>query len=323
MLRGYRCVAGRLERVETLPPDLRGLVWLDLVDPDREEERLVEQALGIDVPTREEMAEIEITSRLYHEDGAAFMTALLPAHTEGERPIAAPVTFVLAGDRLVTIRMHEPRAFRLFPSRVERLEVDCTDGERVLFGLLEAIVDRLADILETAGVDIDALSARVFHQPEGPPMPTEALRETVRALGRDGDLLAKLHASLANLERLLGFLGQVTQQRDTPKETRARLKPLQRDVHSLMEHVAFLDQKIAFLLDATLGLVNIEQNAIIKIVSVAAVVFLPPTVVASIYGMNFDHMPELHWALGYPFALVLMVASAVLPYWLFRRKGWL
>jgi magnesium transporter len=316
-------VAGGLDRVEPLPAGLHGLVWLDLVDPGPEEERIVEQALGIDVPTREEMAEIEITSRLYHEDGAAFMTALLPAHTEGERPVVAPVTFVLAGDRLVTIRMHEPRAFRLFPSRVERLQVDCTDGERVLFGLLEAIVDRLADILEAAGADIDTLSGRVFHVPKGPPITTEALRDTVRALGRDGDLLSKLHASLANLDRVLGFLGQVTLQRETPKEIRARLKPLQRDVHSLMEHVAFLNQKIAFLLDATLGLVNIEQNAIIKMFSVAAVVLLPPTLVATIYGMNFRIMPELDWAFGYPAALGLMILAAVLPYLWFRWRGWL
>jgi magnesium transporter len=141
-------------------------------------------------------------------------------------------------------------------------------------------------------------------------------------LGRAGDLASKVRESLVSLGRLLAFAIQGTQARGR-KTGSARLKTIGRDVASLSDYAAFLNNKVGFLLDATLGMINIEQNAIIKIFSVAAVVFLPPTLIASIYGMNFAHMPELGWPLGYPLALALMVVSAILPYLYFKRRGWL
>jgi magnesium transporter len=142
-------------------------------------------------------------------------------------------------------------------------------------------------------------------------------------IGRKGDLTSHIRDSLVTLERLVGFLGHVAMQRKSGKDLRERLKTLSRDVRSLTDHSSFLSQKITFLLDATLGMINIEQNAIIKIFSVAAVVFLPPTLIASIYGMNFEEMPELDWLFGYPFAIALMILSAILPYLFFKRRGWL
>jgi magnesium transporter len=235
----------------------------------------------------------------------------------------APVTFVLANARLVTVRYHDPRAFQSFPAQAQRADLGCSDGEGVLIALLEAVVDRLADILERIAADVDGLSRTVFQNEGARPQKARDFQEVLRGLGRKGDLNSKVRDSLMTLDRLTGFLANVQVLRRAEKQGRAKLKTLGRDIASLNDHSGFLAQKITFLLDATLGLIGIEQNAIIKIFSVAAVVFLPPTLVASIYGMNFDHMPELDWLLGYPAALALMVVSAVLPYLFFKRRGWL
>jgi magnesium transporter len=318
MIRGYAVEEGRLRPVPAPLEAPAGVVWLDLVDPTDAEERAVEVAVGLEVPTREEMAEIEDSSRLYAEDGAVVMTANLPVGTESDDPVLAPVTFILAGDRLVTVRYHEPRAFRAFPQRAERLELGCTDGSSVLLSLLEVVVDRLADILEKIGRDVDRLSRSVF-RPEG----KADYQATLRGLGRQGDLAAHVNDSLVSLERLFVFLTAAAPARVGGKDGKARLKTLGRDTRFLSEHAASLSAKLNFLLDATLGMISIEQNAIIKIFSVAAVIFLPPTLVGTVYGMNFDVMPELHWVFGYPFALAAMVLSAVVSYWVFKSRGWL
>lgn len=323
MIRAYRNEAGRLRPQDDALEPFDKLVWLDLVNPTDAEEADVETRLDIDVPTREEMEEIEISSRLYNEDGAAFMTALLPAQADGDNPEMHPVTFVLAANRLITVRYHEPRAFQTFPQRAEKLAMGCETGEGVLVALLETIVDRLADILERAGREIDTISRDIFQHKGARPSKSQDFRKVLETIGRKGDLISNIRDSLVTLERLVGFLGHGAIQRKTDKETRERIKTLSRDVRSLSDHDSFLSQKITFLLDATLGMVNIEQNAIIKIFSVAAVVFLPPTLIASIYGMNFKYMPELEWLLGYPFALGLMVLSAILPYLFFKNRGWL
>ena len=307
-------------RLQSSRKDLSAALWIDLVEPTQEEEALVEQILGHGVPTREEMAEIEISSRLYFENGVAFMTAILPAQADGDEPQMAPVSFVLAHSRLVTIRYHEPRAFNSFPPRAERTAMHLPDAKTILIALLEAIVDRLADILERVAHEIDGVSRATFRR-HG--KASQDIRSLLEEIGRKGDLTSNIRDSLLTLERLVGFLGIVPAQRRAPKEMRERVKTLSRDVRSLLDHSGFMAQKVTFLLDATLGMINIEQNAIIKIFSVAAVIFLPPTLVASIYGMNFEHMPELDWLLGYPFAIALMILSAILPYLFFKRRGWL
>ncbi len=323
MIRGFLNEGGRLRAVEEVSTLPRNLVWVDLISPTHEEEKELEKSLGIDLPTKEEMEEIEISSRLYHENGAAFMTAILPARADGDDPDMQPVTFVLTETRLVTIRYHEPRAFTTFPMRAEKVPMGCETGEGVLIALLEAIVDRLADILERDGRDIDAISRDIFQRKGARPTKSKDFQKTLETIGQKGDLTSKIRDSLVTLERLIGFLGHCTIQRKSGKETRERVKTLARDLRSLADHASFLSQKITFLLDATLGMINIEQNAIIKIFSVAAVVFLPPTLIASIYGMNFKFMPELDEAYGYPTALALMVFSAILPYVYFKYRRWL
>ena len=323
MITSYVNDGGRLRPVDATAEDFAGIVWIDLMNPSSADEDDLEARLGIDIPTREEMEEIEISSRLYTEGDASFMTAILPSNADGDDPIMAPVSFVLADNRLITVRYHEPRAFHTFPIRAEKAPVGCRTGEDVLVALLEAIVDRLADILERVGREIDVISRSIFQRNVEPPSKGRNFQHVLESIGRKGDLISNIRDSLVTMERLIGFLAQGAMQRKSDKVLRERIKTLSRDVRSLADHDSFLSQKITFLLDATLGMISIEQNATIKIFSVAAVVFLPPTLIASIYGMNFAHMPELGWTYGYPFALGLMVLFAVLPYLLFKRNGWL
>jgi magnesium transporter len=321
MIRAYAVAGGRLRPLGTPFDSLDDVVWFDVFNPTEAEEKALEKAIGVGVPTKDEMQEIEDSSRLYTEDGAAFMTANLPSQVETDEPVLAPVTFILAGQRLVTLRYHEPRAFRTFAARAERVDVGCTDGTSTLVGLLESVVDRLADILEKIGSDINLISRQVF-RPGDPAARGPDYQAVLRDLGRHGDLVANVTDSLVTLERLIVFLTASTT-RSVGKEGRVRIKTLGRDTRFLSEHAGSLSQKLTFLLDAILGMISIEQNGIIKIFSVAAVVFLPPTLIASIYGMNFHVMPELDWIAGYPFALGLMVASAVLSFWFFKSRGWL
>lgn len=301
-------------------------VWYDLVSPTVEEDRFVETSLGISLPTREEAQEIEISSRLYHEDGAEFLTLTLVSGLDTDEPTKTPVTFVLKGEQLVTVRYSDPRPFIAMYSRINRAPANVyATGEIVMISLVEAIIDRLADSLESVGGEIDTISREVFRSHAGnATKQTRNLQGLIERIGRKGDLLTMARESLVSVTRMATYHQALELSgRKHSKDIKSRIKIIQRDVASLSDHAAFLSNKINFMLDATLGLINLEQNQIIKIFSVAAVVFLPPTLVASIYGMNFDAMPELKWALGYPWALGLMVLSAILPFLYFKRRGWL
>lgn len=324
MLKVFSIDGSRLKTVATDTEGWSQAVWADMLDPTRDEEAKIEKWIGTDVPTREEMEEIEASSRLYVQDGAYFMTATIPSSTEDDEPILLPVTFVLSKGQLVTVRYHEPRAFHIFPAHAEKAAIGCNSGPTVLLGLLEAIIDRLADVLERVSHNTETLSADIFRSSDASAKGRDrGLQDVIRALGRKENIASKMRDSLTTLQRLFGFLANALSEQNASKDEIARVKTLTRDANSLMDHCNFLSQKITFLLDATLGMIGIEQNNIIKIMSVAATVFLPPTLVASIYGMNFDIMPELKWAFGYPMALGIMVVSAVLPYLFFKRKGWL
>jgi magnesium transporter len=328
MLTVYDAVDGALIAREGLPEITGATVWIDLLNPTREEDALVERAVGIAVPTREEMSEIEVSSRLYQEAGAHYMTVvvLFQPDTLNEPLISTPITFILTGNRVITVRYEEPRGFKIFLARVQKHDVVCNSGPAVLVGLLEAIIDREADRVERIQAEVDQLSQSIFGVKgvKGGGR-TRSLRfdVTIRAIGREGDLTSKERESLLTLDRLLTYLGHVMSERGDDKGLKARVKTANRDVQSLTDHIGYLSTKITFLLDATLGMINNEQNGIIKIFSVLAVALMPPTLVGTIYGMNFTHMPELHWAFGYPLALALMVVSAVVPWLYFKHKGWL
>jgi magnesium transporter len=307
-------------------------VWLDLVEPTAAEEATVEEALSIDIPTREELAEIEASSRLYQEDGAAFMTANLIRRGDHDQPESSPVTFIIKGNQLITIRYHHPQAFPVYVRRAMKPQATAMTGWGVLISLLEQVVDRGADHLERVSQIIDETSAKVFTsrissgKTRARRKKPANLQELLENIGEEGDFNSKMRESLVSIGRMAAFIlaiiDQAKQTREM-KDNRARIRVLQRDVLSLTDHSSFLSGKIGFLLDAVLGMLSIEQNGIIKIFSVAAVVFLPPTLVASIYGMNFKHMPELQWSYGYPMAIGIMILSAILPFVYFKRKGWL
>ena len=298
-------------------------VWFDLVNPNLQEDKTVEHRVGIAVPTREEMQEIEVTSRLYVENGARYMTATLMCQSDTDAPKTTPVTFILSGHRLITVRYDEPRPFLMVGNKLGRICSPAVSGESILMDLLDAVIDRTADILERVGVEVDQVSHDIFEPEEERADRTRSYNQILRAIGRKGDLASKVRESLVSIGRLLLYLANEADSMRWAKEPRAQLRGMQRDVHSLSDHAAYLSNKIQFLLDAMLGVVTIEQNNVIKIFSVAAVVLMPPTLIASIYGMNFKHMPELDWPFAYPLALVLMVGAAVLPYYFFKWKKWL
>lgn len=291
------------------------VVWIDLQDPTRDEELAVEAALGLELPTMEEMAALEPSSRLYQESGATFMTATLLTGSDSASPSATPATFVLAGGRLITLRYADLKAFDAFADRARNGDLAC--GASAMLGLLDAVVERLGQVLDRMGHKVETVSTAIFRRP-----PSGNFRPMLTGLAEAQSVTTLTRASVVSLARLVSF-AQLAPEMTGKEERHTHLKSLQRDTQSLTEHASYLSSHISFLLDAALGLINIEQNGIIKFFSVVAVVFMPPTLIASIYGMNFDVMPELHWRLGYPFVLILMVFAAILPVLWFKRRGWL
>lgn len=304
---------------DVLPP---GALWIDLLNPEPDEEALVEKILGLDVPTLEEMREIETSNMLYRREQAVFMTAVLLSETDTKRPKASPVTFILSGGVLISVRYSEPRSFHLFAEKFKSGIVGDHGAEGVLADLIQTIINRLSDVLEKVYTDVDGISHTIFHHREEGQI--RDFERILRSIGEKGDLNSKLRESLVSLGRVVNYFELSLCQagaKDQPLEN--DIATLGQDIAALLDHASFLSGKINFLLDASLGMINIQQNTIIKFFSVAAVVFLPPTLVASVYGMNFKHMPELQWDWGYPAALAVMVFSAVIPYKYFRKRGWL
>jgi magnesium transporter len=266
------------------------------------------------------MREVESSSQLYRDGNATVMTIRVLSVSNRPSPLLIAVTFILTPDRLVTLRYADSTPFHMFVSRTEK-EGGCLETSSVaMSGLLEAIVGRVADILEQIGDELDEISANLFTQnteiSQG--IASTDLHALLKGIGRNGDLTSRTRDSLHSISRVIPVLQHLKDQRISERVSTLRL-----DVNSLLDHASYLSSKIQFLLDSALGLISIQQNAIIKIFSVAAVIFLPPTLIASVYGMNFEHIPELKWVYGYPFALLLMIISAVLPYWYFKRRRWL
>jgi magnesium transporter len=319
MLTVYCRRGGRIVADQPAPGEssFDGIVWADLLEPTREDILLIKQIAGIDVPTPEEMREIEPSSRLYREGLALFMTASVLNHADSPDPETRAITFVLADGMMTTIRYSTPTPFLTFQTRIQSQPELGASAEIALVELLDTIVDRIADTLEGIDAHVSALSKSIFALEQ-----RRDYTEELKTIGLNAVRCSKVDESLVGLSRLLTFF-DANMRQIGQKQVRPRVKDLQRDIVSLMGYVERMSEKLQLLLDATLGLVNIQQNNIIKIFSVIAVVFLPPTLVASIYGMNFHLMPELDWDLGYPLALLLMFLSAIGPYLYFRHRGWL
>jgi magnesium transporter len=305
---------------DPFPPDT---LWFDLLEPTPAEEKAVERSLSIDVPTREEMSEIESSNRLYEENGAIYMTATIVTKLDTDLPQSTQVTFILTGKTLVTNRYTDPLPFRRFITYAETHPAACTSSAMLLVGLLESIINRIADVIERVAADLDQISAEVFTpQRRRQRSATRDFRHVLGRVGQTGELVSKARESLVSLGRLLVFVQQATNVQVTP-DSRARFRTLSRDVLAMSDHASFLGNKIQFVLDATLGMVSIDQNNILKIFSVVTVFLLPPSVIAGFYGMNFAHIPWLHEPWGWYAALGMMAASSILPWLWFKKKGWL
>ncbi|KQW31523.1 magnesium transporter [Rhizobium sp. Root274] len=325
MIRAYRTdgsaeILGPQSAKDHISPDI---IWIDLISPSVEEEEYVERSIGIPLPTREELKDIEPSSRLYVENDAVYMTASLIYKADTPLPQLTDIAFILHDNRLITIRYAEPKSFALFAASLLRLNGQCKSGAALLGSLLETVADRTAEILETLAARLDALSVAVFvDRKAAKRRPPRFLEDKLLDIAAHHQLVSKVRDSLVSLSRLVTFLSSQSVIRSDTLATEL-CTIVARDIQSLAEHAAFVGNNITFMLDASLGLISVEQNAIIKIFSIASVVFLPPTLVASIYGMNFRLMPELDWSFGYPLALVAMLVSAVIPFLFFRWKGWL
>jgi magnesium transporter len=301
-----------------LPEDV---VWIDLLEPTREEEQVVERWMNIEIPTREEMREIEASSRVYEADDALYMNVNLLARVAEGLAEVSSATFVLSQTKLVTVRYFDPMPFKNYLAHSVRQVGHCATGAAVCAGLMEAIVDRLADILENIGADIDAVSKLIFAR--DPERGRERdFTQLLNRIGHNEDMAAKARDSLTTIARVVAYLTQVAKTRGSDT-LRSRFKSLHEDIVSLNDYLAFMSGKLSFVLDATLGMISIEQNQVMKVFTIFMVVTTPPIVIAGIYGMNFKVMPELSVPWAYPVVLLVMLITAVVPYWWIRRRGWL
>jgi len=300
------------------------LIWLDLIDPSDDERRLVESMTKIRVPSQEMLSEIEISSRLIVERGVLYLSTPAVAKGDLDRPYISPVGFVLAPRFLVTVRYAQLASFDSVAEQVRADDtLDCSIG--IFAALLEAMVDRGADVLEHLGATIDKVSRSVFHGSSGrghPARSTARLRQTLTAIGVNGDHLAQARDVLLGVGRLATFVGDIAQDW-IPDAFRVRLDAVAKDVASLNDYETHLSDKVQFLLDAVLGYISIEQNDLFKVLTIVSVIGVPPTLLAGVWGMNFKNMPELSWDWGYPLAWLAIILSTALPLLWFKRRGWL
>ena len=298
-------------------------VWVDLCNPTREEIAQACTDYGLNIPPREELEEIEFSSRLQYEDGAFTLSVPVTPHNKGEKDVTSPLGFVLTADILVTVRFSRLHTFETIGTRVKRRQRSAPD---IFLVIIEALVDYNADRLEELRAEATAISSRIFHKDmedfqRNIKKTNHMLRSTLVEIGDMGERLSHIRETLLVLQRAMPF---VTEHGDSWMEApvKARLKMAASDVQSLNDYEVHLTDKIQFLLDAALGFISTEQNDLFKVLTIASVVGIPPTFVASMYGMNFHFMPELAWHYGYAYGLGLIVLSTVIPIVWFKVRGW-
>ena len=317
MLRLFKINNGLITEMSTDPAQLSDQLlkadWIDAHEPDENDRLMLQALLHTDLPESNEVEEIETSARCFVDQAGIHVHSLYMSQENG-RHITVSIACILQAQRLITIREGEIADFRLLRMRARRGQVECHTPAELLVTLLDQKVENHADHLEDLHRQLEGVSHMVLEDEES------ELEDAISKLARLEDSNGKVRLCLMDTQRDISFL--LRNLRNQP-ELAEILREIMRDVETLMSHTTFLFDKINFLMDSTQGFINIEQSQIIKTFSIAAVVFLPPTLVASIYGMNFDYMPELSWMLGYPWAIGLMVASGIAPYWFFKRKGWL
>lgn len=313
MFYAYHVEGPKLLRQDT--PE--GAIWLDLYRPI-EDQVLAANALGFEIPTLAEMEEIEISNRLYRKDGVEVFTIPLPGNDVNGRRVVAPVTLMVSSERMATVRYHTPHSFEAFAERAGQTSAGCESHENLFLGLIEEIIARLADLMEEIGKDLERQAHNLF----GAESPQDkALDVMLRDLGRKGEEVSGFRHSLVCLDRAMTMFSLFREGSASAlnKHTAARIK----DIHALVEHADFLSGRLAHITDVVLGLVNLEQSSASRLFSVVAVLFMPPTLVASVYGMNFEWLPGIHTEYGFEIAAMAMVASTLVSYFLFRWKGWI
>jgi magnesium transporter len=303
-----------------------GVNWIDAVRPDAREIAFLERTLGIEVPALETLSEIETSSRLRSDKDWLYLSIPMISRADGFMPALTPLGFVLSKDVLLTVRFNHMKAFDDVPETISRCPAQA-GGPGALVAILEVIVDHAADVLEGVGGDLDGLSEEIFgtnnanphrHKPRED---ADQLRLVLRKVGRSGDLTSKVEDMLLGMARMVPYVA-ANAAPFLEAGIRAKLESLQRDINSLNDYETHLTDKIQFLLDATLGLTNIDQNNIFRILTVVSVIGIPPTFVASMYGMNFKNIPEYDWSFGYQYGLLLIALSAIVPIILFKWRGW-
>ncbi|MBE2897413.1 magnesium/cobalt transporter CorA [Pasteurellaceae bacterium 20609_3] len=315
MIRAFALDNARLVRVDDTSHNLNSAIWIDLLDPTREERETLRDALGQSLASYLELEDIEASARFFEDEDGLHLHSFFYCEDEDDYADIATVAFTVRDGRLFTLRDRELPAFRLYRMRSRSQKLMECNAYELLLDLFETKIEQLADVIETIYADLEKLSRIILEGKQG-----EAFDDALATLTEQEDVSSKVRLCLMDTQRALSFLVRKTR---LPASQLEQAREVLRDIESLQPHNDTLFQKIDFLMQAAMGFINIEQNRIMKIFSVAAVIFLPPTLVSSTYGMNFDIMPELHWAFGYPFALGLMFLVGVIPYFYFKRRGWL
>ena len=301
-----------------------GAVWLDLLDPSDDERVRVEKATGLRPPTRAQLSEIESSSRLRTEGGTLFLSTPFLAEGEGRLATLTPVGFVLSPQQLLTVRFERLSPFDSVATSCEAAQA--VTAEEIFLRLLEVVVDQSADRLEAAASELESISRSTFRGEQAGERrrlrSNRAQREALGRIGEMGERVSKLRDSLVGLGRIAGFVVETSGGKLSPASL-GRLNAVRGDLASLNDYQGHLLGKVQFLLDATLGFISIDQNDIVKALTIGSVVGIPPVLVAGIYGMNFKLMPEYGWTLGYPYALALMLVTGLLPLAWFKWRGWM
>lgn len=315
MIGAFALDDSRLVRIDENSDALNDAIWIDLLEPTAEEREMLQQGLGQSLASYLELEDIEASARFFEDEDGLHLHSFFYCEDEDDYADIATVAFTLRDGRLFSLRDRELPAFRLYRmrSRTQRL-LECNAYE-LLLDLFETKIEQLADVIETVYADLEKLSRIILEGKQG-----EAFDQALATLTEQEDVSSKVRLCLMDTQRALSFLVRKTR---LPASQLEQAREVLRDIESLQPHNESLFQKVNFLMQAAMGFMNIEQNRIMKIFSVASLIFLPPTLVSSTYGMNFANMPELTWKFGYPFALVLMALAALFPFLYFKRKGWL
>jgi magnesium transporter len=304
---------------------LRDAVWIDMQNATPDEVQQVQQATGLKVPSEADVSEIETSSRLASRDGVLYLSMpLIQMANDGPRGV--PAGFVLARDRLITVRFAPSRIFDGYPDLLPRGPGLHQAGPHIFTGLMEAIVDRQADALEQVRADLETVSHAIFamgvNQEGGRKAEDAILRHTLGQLGRIGDLISHVRETQVGAARIVPYVETIAVEW-LPKELLPRLATLRQDIASVSDFDTHLNDKLQFLLDATLGFINIAQNNVMKVMAIASVVGIPPVLIAGVYGMNFKYIPEYDWAFGYAWGWGLIILTTIVPLGIFRWFKWI